>query len=141
MDNKLLSIPHLFEQVVLLNAQKTAIICNDKAWSYHNVNRKANQLAHFLIDCYGLKRGSVVALFDDSSEWTIISMLAILKIGCIYLPLDSKYPDERIKYKINDAQVLLVIVGSSYFKRIDFVSIPRLIIENLEDDISMVIHL
>ena len=136
MDNKLLSIPHLFEQVVLQNTHKTAIICNGKTLSYNDVNQKANQLAHLLIGRYGLKRGSVIAVFDDSSEWTIISMLAILKIGCIYLPLDSKYPEERIKFNINDAQILLIIVGSSYFKRIDFVSIPRLIIENLEDAIS-----
>ena len=131
-----LSITEQFEQVVTLNSNKIAIIHGDAALTYDCLNRKANQLANYLMSQSSVERGNVIAIFADSSEWVIISMLAILKAGCVYLPLDSKYPEERIKYIIQDTQTSLILTEAIFLEKIQFSLYPILIIDEFEAKIT-----
>ncbi len=80
----------------------------DQSLTFAQLNRRANQLAHFLMES-GAKPESIVAILMERSMDMIVSMLAIWKAGCAYLPLDPAYPADRIHYMLEDAQVPVLI--------------------------------
>ncbi len=84
--------------------------------SYNELNIKVNKLAHFLIK-NGVTYESIVAVSTARSFDLMISVLAILKAGAAFLPIDPTYPDERIKYMLKDSGVSIVIT-QSIFSRI-----------------------
>jgi amino acid adenylation domain-containing protein len=108
--DKNITVSELFEQSVNQNSDKIAIIYKDNKFTYKDINEKANSLAAFLIE-NGLKTNDIVGLLFERSEEMIISILGILKAGGTYLPLDPIYPEERIKYIINDCKVKFVLTN------------------------------
>ena len=90
--------------------ESPAVVCNDKVLTYSELNQKANQLAHLLID-QGAKPETFIALALPRSAEMVVSMLAVLKAGAAYLPIDPDYPADRIEYMLNDAQPLLVMTS------------------------------
>lgn len=137
MRNTQESVSELFIRKAQEYSNEVAVISNNKSYSYDFINRKSNQLAHLLISDYKIRKGSVVAILSEISEWTIISILSILKTGATYLPLDTKYPEERIKYKINDSEAGLIIVSSGFKSKVAWFNNPALVVEDLETDVSL----
>ena len=135
-EKKEYSIPTIFQQVVSQYPERIAVEFADNSLSYNALNSKANQLSHYILNEYHIKPGSVIGIYADSSEWVIISILAILKIGCIYLPLDSKYPEERIKYMIDDADISFLLIESFFLESIHIFNCPYVLIEDLQDKIQ-----
>ncbi|MBK7992405.1 MAG: LLM class flavin-dependent oxidoreductase [Blastocatellia bacterium] len=107
-----ITIHQLFEHQVIKSPSSTAIIFEDKELSYKELNEKANQLAHFLRKL-GVTADSRVGLLIDRSSEMMIALLAILKAGAAYVPLDSSYPKDRISYMIDDAQLSVLITQDS----------------------------
>jgi amino acid adenylation domain-containing protein len=108
-----MQIHRLFERQVTENPEKTALICSENAISYSILNQKSNQLARYLrnkFDTTGESRDVVIGVFMDRSIEMVISILAILKSGAAYVPLDPKYPVERNRYIINDSATCAVLV-------------------------------
>ncbi|MFK7107579.1 amino acid adenylation domain-containing protein [Flavobacterium oreochromis] len=88
------TIVSLFDKSVERYAQQTAIIHKNISYSFHEINRRANQLSHFL-QSKGVEKGEVIPISTDKSVETIIGILAILKIGAAYSPIDKLYPKQR----------------------------------------------
>ncbi|MBK7992411.1 MAG: AMP-binding protein [Blastocatellia bacterium] len=107
-----ITIHQLFEHQVTKSPSSTAIIFEDKELSYKELNEKANQLAHFLRKL-GVTADSRVGLLIERSSEMMIALLAILKAGAAYVPLDSSYPKDRISYMIDDAQLSVLITQNS----------------------------
>lgn len=103
------TIIDLFEEQVLRTPNKIALIFEDSRLTYNELNQKANQLAHTLISL-GVKPGNVVAVLLNRSLEMIIALIAILKTGAAYLPLDPDYPIDRIKYMLKNSDTNLVLV-------------------------------
>ncbi|WP_214086504.1 non-ribosomal peptide synthetase [Photorhabdus heterorhabditis] len=101
-------VHHLFEQQVAASPDATALIFSGEKLSYAQLNRQANQLAHYLI-MNGVVPDSLVALCVERSPAMIIGLLAILKAGGGYVPLDPDYPSERLSYILEDAKPVLVL--------------------------------
>ncbi|WP_166310137.1 non-ribosomal peptide synthetase [Photorhabdus cinerea] len=101
-------VHHLFEQQVAASPDATALIFSGEKLSYAELNRQANQLAHYLI-MNGVVPDSLVALCVERSPVMIIGLLAILKAGGGYVPLDPDYPPERLSYILEDAKPVLVL--------------------------------
>ncbi|MFI1914972.1 amino acid adenylation domain-containing protein [Nocardia sp. NPDC020380] len=80
----------------------------DLELSYGALNRRANRLAHWLIG-QGIGAEDVVALRLSNSVEFVVAVLAVLKSGAAYLPIDPAYPDERIEFLISDANPRLVL--------------------------------
>lgn len=80
--------------------------------TYGELNRKANQFAHFLRD-RGVRPNTLVGVCLDKSPEMIITLLAIMKAGGAYIPLDPKYPKDRIAHILNQSGAELVITDSS----------------------------
>ncbi|MEM9161535.1 MAG: amino acid adenylation domain-containing protein [Cyanobacteria bacterium P01_F01_bin.4] len=86
----------------------TAIIFNGDSLSYSQLNQQANQLAHYLQQ-QGIVPGSLIGVCLRRSIDMVITLLAILKAGCTYVPLDPTYPAARLGYATEDADLSWII--------------------------------
>jgi amino acid adenylation domain-containing protein len=103
-----LCIHQLFEQQAKQTADATALVFEDQSMSYSELNRQANQLAHYL-DTLGVKPDDRVALCLERGFSMIVALLAILKAGAAYVPLDPAYPAERLHFMLDDAQPIALL--------------------------------
>lgn len=94
-------------------------LANRECLTYRQLNQRANQLAHYLYS-RGVKREMVVGLLIERSLELIIGMLAIVKAGGAYLPLDPLYPNERMQYILKDSGTELLLTQRSLKLEIDF---------------------
>jgi amino acid adenylation domain-containing protein len=101
-------VHQLFEAQVERTPDAVAVIFEDKQLSYQELNQRANQLAHYLISL-GVKPEVLVGICVERSLEMLIALLAILKAGAAYVPLDPAYPQERIAYILEDAQISLLL--------------------------------
>ncbi|MFE7404365.1 amino acid adenylation domain-containing protein, partial [Streptomyces sp. NPDC057557] len=101
-------LPSLFEAWVRATPQAPAVVFEDTALTYHELNRRANRLAHSLI-ARGAGPEQVVALRLPRSPELVVAVLAVLKTGAAYLPIDPDYPAARIAYMLEDARPAVVL--------------------------------
>lgn len=101
----------LFEEQVRRTADNIALVCNEEEVTYAELNDRANQLVYYLRS-KGVERGSVVALQADRSVETIVNIIAILKAGGIYVPVDTAQQQARIRHILNESNALFLLTGS-----------------------------
>ncbi len=112
------TIVDLFEKAVSLYPNNTAVICNNSSITYNELNKKANQLAHYLIN-NNISKNDLVGVMTSRSLEMIISLLAIAKVGGTYVPIDPCYPEERVLYLIENSKAKAVLVDSSTYNNIE----------------------
>ena len=88
-----------------------AVRCGGRSLTYSELDQRANQLAHHLID-RGVAAEEPVAVVNDHSEALVISLLAILKAGGCYLGVDTRQPSERIAAMLTAAGARVLVTGS-----------------------------
>ena len=103
----------LFEDQVLLNAENVALRKGEQSLSYEDLNKYANQLAHLLI-IKGIKPKDNVGLVTKRGFEMIIAMLAIMKSGAAYVPIDPDYPVERQAYIFTHSSLTMVVADQVY---------------------------
>lgn len=108
----------LFEENVKKNPDKIAIIYNDSTLTYKELNEKSNKLANYLINNYDLSESKFIALCLEKSDLMIISILAILKAGCVYVPISPEFPSKRIEYIIKDTKSLIILTTDEWVKKL-----------------------
>jgi amino acid adenylation domain-containing protein/non-ribosomal peptide synthase protein (TIGR01720 family) len=113
------TIVDLFEEQVEKNPSHIAIYYNEKSITYNELNMKSNQLARYIASQFDIYENFVIGVCLPKSEDSIIALLAILKLGAIYLPLDVNYPEERINYLISDSSLDLIISNNSVINNIN----------------------
>jgi len=101
-------IHELFAAQVERTPDAIALIFGEEAFTYREINIKANQLAYYL-QTLGVKPETPVGICLERSPEMVIGMLAILKAGGFYVPLDPAYPDERLQYILDDAKVEVML--------------------------------
>lgn len=95
------TIADLFEEQVRKTPDNIALIFKEKKSTYRQLNEKANQLAHYLLD-HGIGADPLVAVCLERSPEMVAGLLAILKAGGAYVPIDPEYPDDRIRRMLED---------------------------------------
>ncbi len=103
---------HLFEALVEENPNAIAVVFEEQKLTYQQLNERANQLAHYL-QILGVKPEVLVGLCMERSLEMIIGILGILKAGGAYLPLDPYYPQNRLSFMLEDAQISLLLTQTS----------------------------
>jgi amino acid adenylation domain-containing protein/non-ribosomal peptide synthase protein (TIGR01720 family) len=97
------TIHGLFSRQAAERPEAVALAFQDERLTYGELDRRSNQLAHYLLR-RGVSRGDLVALSIERSVETIVAMLAVLKAGAAYLPLDPRDPLERRSFILEDAK-------------------------------------
>ena len=103
----------VLESVLAARADAVAVVSDQTQLTYAELHRRANRLAHWLIG-QGFGPDDVIGLRMTTSIEFVVAMLAVLKAGAAYLPIDPAYPDERIEYLISDARPKTVIGRSEF---------------------------
>ncbi|MEP6486691.1 amino acid adenylation domain-containing protein [Microcoleus vaginatus GB2-A3] len=101
-------IHQLFEAQVECTPDAVAVVCENEQLTYRELNRRANQLAHYL-QKLGVKPEMLVGICVERSLEMIVGLLGILKAGGAYLPLDPSYPQDRLAFMLEDAQVSVLL--------------------------------
>ncbi|MHC5744028.1 MAG: amino acid adenylation domain-containing protein [Nostoc sp.] len=110
-------IHQLFEEQVELTPDAVAVVYENQHLTYHELNCRANQLAHYL-KSLGVKADVLVGICVERSLEMVVGLLGILKAGGAYLPLASDYPTERLRLMLEDAQVSVLLTQQKLLDRL-----------------------
>ncbi|YAF98107.1 MAG: amino acid adenylation domain-containing protein [Nodularia sp. CChRGM 3473] len=105
-------IHQLFEVQVERTPDAIAVIFEDEQLTYRELNQRTNKLAHYLQQI-GVKPEVLVGICVERSLEMLIGLLAILKVGAAYIPLDPSYPQERLAYILEDTQAPVLLSQAS----------------------------
>ncbi len=123
-----LTLSELFELQVERTPQRIAVEFGAEQVSYQQLNRRANQLAHYLRKL-GVGPDVVVAIMMERSVETILSVLGVLKAGGAYLLLDPDYPSERRLFMLADSAAQVVLTRQSLSERLGEQKAPVLCLD------------
>ncbi|WP_156655983.1 AMP-binding protein, partial [Mycobacterium sp. 852002-51971_SCH5477799-a] len=112
------SIPVLFAAQVSRTPEAVALTCGGRSWTYRDLDEAANRLAHLLTG-HGVGPGGCVALLFSRSAEAIIAILAVLKTGAAYLPIDPALPAARIAFMLGDAAPAAAITTAEHAGQLD----------------------
>ncbi|BAU65712.1 amino acid adenylation domain-containing protein [Stanieria sp. NIES-3757] len=102
------TIDQLFETQVAKTPEAIAVIDRQSQLTYRELNAKANQLAR-LLQSLNLQPGELVGIWQERSVNFAIAILAVLKVGGVYVPIDHTYPPERITYLLSNSASRIVL--------------------------------
>ncbi|MBS0264114.1 MAG: amino acid adenylation domain-containing protein, partial [Planctomycetes bacterium] len=122
------TIPQLFATQVQQNSQAVAVVCGNRQLSYGELDSWSNHLAAVLRR-QGVEHHSPVALYFDRSVELIVSVLAILKAGGVYVALDPADPPARLKWLLSDSQARLLLTHSELAESLPAIDVPVLSID------------
>ena len=105
-------VQSLFEDQVARQPEAVAAVFGDTELTYAQLDARANQLAHRL-RANGARDGDCVAIYLERSLDLPLAVLAVLKAGCVYIPLDPIYPDERVNFILDQADVRLLLTQTA----------------------------
>jgi amino acid adenylation domain-containing protein len=103
----------IFSEVATLFPNKTAIRFKSDCRTFKQLNEEANQLAAYLIE-QGAKPNDFIGLSLDRSVYMVTALLAIMKTGAAYLPLDPNFPKDRINFMLKDSSARLILTNEIY---------------------------
>ena len=101
-------VHELFEEQVSKTPHAVAVVYEERDLSYEELNRRANQLAHYLREL-GVKPDARVAICVERGFEMVVALLAVLKAGGAYVPLDPAYPRERLRYMLEDSDPTVLL--------------------------------
>jgi amino acid adenylation domain-containing protein len=132
------TIPELFEQQAEEIPDHTAVSIKDQQLTYRQLKKNTNGLAHLLRD-RGIKPDNIVGIIVKRSLEMVIGIMAILKAGGAYLPVEPEYPEERIRFMLENSESKILLTPGNYTRAVAFdgetMEVPPGIIEarsNLE---------
>ena len=131
-------IHELFESQAAQRPDATAMVFDGQTLSYAELNRRANQLAHRLIDL-GVKPDDRVAICAERSMEMVVGLLGILKAGGAYVSLDPLYPADRLAYMLEDSAPMSLLSQSALrdtMPLLQSASVPVLILDDVTQSSS-----
>ncbi|WP_223275548.1 non-ribosomal peptide synthetase, partial [Paenibacillus elgii] len=113
------TIHHLFEEQVERSPDQVAVVFEDEQLTYRELNEKANRLARTL-RAEGVQPDQPVGILVERSLEMIVGIFGILKAGGAYVPIDPNYPEERIRYVLEDSDTKLLLVQNHLWENAPF---------------------
>jgi amino acid adenylation domain-containing protein len=121
-------IHQLFEQQVTQTPNLLAVVDEHTQLTYQQLNQQVNQLAHYLRSLK-IKEQSPIGLCLERSTRVIVAILGILKVGGIYVPLEPRYPPERLRFMLADAQLAALITEQQWLTQLPRLDRPVLCLD------------
>ena len=110
-------VHELFAEQAIQRANAPALLFQDQTLTFDQINNRANQLAHHLLNC-GTSAEATIGVMLERGPESLIALLAVFKAGGCYLPLDPLYPPERLAFILTDAHASLLITEESVRARL-----------------------
>ncbi len=131
---------HLFEKrcdQLKKEGKQASLAISTEAYSktFLQLESRANQLAHHL-ENLGVSSGDRVGLLFENSFEAYVTLLAILKTGAAYVPLDKNFPSDRISFILQDSEVKLVVSMSGYGEKLQAINSPIIFLDRDEKEID-----
>ncbi len=126
------SVPVLFAAQVARTPEAVALTFGDLSMTYRELDEAANRFAH-LLSGYGVGPGACVALLLERSAQAVVAMLAVLKTGAAYLPIDPALPPARIGFMLTDAAPVAAITTTGLADRLDGCDLAVIDLADIED--------
>jgi amino acid adenylation domain-containing protein len=123
------TLPELFEAQVARTPDAVAVVCAGSALSYAEVDERASRLARYLVSL-GAGPERLVAVAMERSAALVVTLLAVLKSGAAYLPVDLEYPAERISYMLGDARPALLVCDQATAASVPAGDVSRVVIDD-----------
>ncbi|MDO7486036.1 AMP-binding protein [Peribacillus frigoritolerans] len=98
------TIPEAFHKIVERFPDKIAIVDGPGTITYRELNDKSNRLSHYLLS-KGISKEERIGIYVNRSIDMVTGMLAVIKAGAAYVPLDPHYPNERLSYMVEDSSI------------------------------------
>jgi len=118
------TIQELFEEQVRSTPDSMAVVYQDERLTYKELNERSNRLARYLRETYVIQPDEPVCLFLERDEHMVISILAVLKAGGGYVPIDPAHPDERICFILSDTRTRVILCNEAHSSRLKELTIP-----------------
>jgi len=128
------SVHQIFEELSQTQPDASALLFTPNAdtdaeqLTYAQLNAKANQLAHHLKNM-NVQKENIVGICMDRSMEMVISMLAILKTGAAYVPIDPNYPAERIHYMVQDSALSVLVTQEKLQQDLEQLNVPLISVD------------
>ena len=106
------SVSKAFKEMAELRTDEIAVINGERRFTYGELHRMSNKLATEMVEA-GVSCGSFVALLCERSPEAVIAMIATLKAGCTYVPIDLLYPKDRIEFVLEDCKPEAILTFNS----------------------------
>ncbi len=129
-------IHHLFEEQAARTPAAVAVVFEGQELTYQELNIQANQLAHYL-QSLGVNSEVLVGIYLERSLLVIVGLLAILKAGGAYLPLDPDYPQQRLTYMAEDAQISLLLTQESLLDSLPVEDVGVIVLDKLSEILTV----
>ena len=111
------------------------MVCGEEKLSYEELNRRANELGHYLRR-QGVGPEVRVAVCLERSVEMVVALLAVLKAGGAYVPLDPAYPEERLKFMVEDSAAAVLLTESRLAQRFANSAIRVMVIDEEREQIE-----
>ncbi|GCE28515.1 hypothetical protein KDA_39990 [Dictyobacter alpinus] len=129
------ALPYYIEQQVLLQPDAIGLVFQDEQITYTELNQRANQLAHFL-HSQGARIGMPIGVYLERSLALPLAILAILKAGGTYVPLDPSLPPERLAFMLADTAMPLLLTQQAWRERIPSELTHVLVIDAYQEQLT-----
>ena len=129
------SLVQLFEEQAARSPHAVALLSGKETVTYAELNKRANQLAHYLMKL-GAGPERVVGICVERSVAMVVGLMGILKAGAAYLPLDPAYPRERLQFMARDSDLTLLLTERSLVEKFDGTTAPVLLSDELQDGLA-----
>ncbi|CAH9061866.1 D-alanine--D-alanyl carrier protein ligase [Pseudoalteromonas sp. CIP111854] len=113
----------LFAEQVNTQPNAPAVQCTDKVLSYRELDLQSTQLAQYLMANVQIKSNTLIGVSFSPSADMVVAIMAILKAGAAYVPLDPNYPKDRIEYMIEDAGLEVILTQQALLSNDAFTNI------------------
>ncbi|WP_439846177.1 surfactin non-ribosomal peptide synthetase SrfAB [Bacillus spizizenii] len=123
-----MAVHQVFEEQAQRTPASTAVVYEGAELTYRQLNTAANRLARKLVE-QGLQKGETAAIMNDRSAETVVGMLAVLKTGAAYVPLDPALPEDRLRFMAEDSSIRMVLAGKSYTEQAHQLQVPVLTLD------------
>ena len=108
-------IPELFAAQAQRTPDGIALEFGGESLAYRDLDCKSNRLARYLVDL-GIEPEQLIAIYLERSFEMVVALLGILKAGAAYVPLDPSYPEERLRFMMEDAQISVIVTQARVFE-------------------------
>ncbi len=135
-----ININQMLEEQADLNPDRIAVAFGDQKLNYKEFNKKVNKLAHYLLK-QNIHTEDVVGIYLTRSINMIVSLFAVLKAGCAYVPLDVSYPKERLEHVLRNSKSKILITEKLLFANLPNVDQAIIIIDEKDNEINNEPHI